>query len=673
MAAGKLGERIAVYGAWRRDLVEALRRYGQWLDEAGFGEPALQARIVRLVDRLREDRISIAFVAEFSRGKSELINAIFFSGYGRRVLPSSAGRTTMCPTELLYEPARPPSIRLLPIESRLREEPLSELRTRVADWHEIPIRPGDHDSVAAAFASVSETRRVPVEQAVALGLYRHDDEEAPVQPDAAGRVEIPRWRHAIVNIPDPLLETGLVVIDTPGLNAIGNEPELTLSLIPGADAVLFVLAADAGVTRSDIAVWREHVAPVHRDGRFVVLNKIDGLWDELRGEPEIAAELGRQVATVAQTLELPEARVYPVSAQKGLVAKVQHDAALLRRSRLPDLARALAHELVPQRQALVRERVGRDFDELAAVTSSMLAARRRNLVEQLFELKGLRGKNAGVIDHMADRIRGERTEFEKSLRQLQALRTVFARHSQAVYQTIAVDALRRHVRGARELMRASNFSVGLRDGMGSLLAAARKDFDTISRIVAEIGSLMGAMYSSFSAEHGLSLGTPMAFSTHRYLQELDRIEALHRRQFGALTLVTTEKWALMRRFFESVAARLKEVYDVANREIEAWLRAVITPIEGQVREHQSQLRRRLESVNRVREASDSLDSRIAELESARDAVERQLALAAELSTLVHGALGAALPGEPEEPARPASARPASASPPPAPRRDAAAA
>ncbi|HWS76378.1 MAG TPA: dynamin family protein [Quisquiliibacterium sp.] len=646
MAAGNFGERIAVYGAWRGELVNAVRRYGQWLDDAGLADPALGSRIAAVVERLREDRISIAFVAEFSRGKSELINAIFFSGYGQRVLPSSAGRTTMCPTELLHDPARPPSIRLLPIESRLRETPLGELRARSGEWHEIPIRPGDADSVAGAFASVRDTRRVPVEQAAALGLYRPDDEESPVQPDAAGLVEIPRWRHAIVNIPDPLLETGLVVIDTPGLNAIGNEPELTLSLIPGADAVLFVLAADAGVTRSDIAVWREHVEPAHRNGRFVVLNKIDGLWDELRDERQVDAEIGAQVASVARTLELPESRVFPVSAQKGLVAKIHRDPALLRRSRLPDLERALSHELVPQRHALVRERVGRDFDEVSAVVASVLGARRRNLVEQLFELNGLRGKNRGVVDHMAARIRAERTDFEKSLRHLQALRTVFSRHSQAIYAAIAVEALRRHVRSAREVMRASNFSVGLREGMTSLTSAVRSDFESVSRLVDEISTLMNAMYRSFNAEHGLTLGTPMLFSMRRYFDELDRIEALHRRQFGALTLVTTEKWVLMRRFFESVAARIKEVYDVANRDVEAWLRAVIAPIEGQVREHQLQLRRRLDSVDRVREASDSLDERIAEIEFLRARIEEQLALASEHAEQVRAVLDAPLPAAP---------------------------
>ncbi|MFO1197805.1 MAG: dynamin family protein [Burkholderiaceae bacterium] len=647
MSAGKLGERIAAYGSWRRELVDAVRRYGQWLQENDLSDSALQGRIERMVERLREERLSIAFVAEFSRGKSELINAIFFSEYGQRVLPASAGRTTMCPTELLYDPARPASIRLLPIESRLRDLPLAELRARPDEWHEIPIRPGDADSVASAFASVRETRRVPVAEAAALGLYDAQDPEPAFAPDDLGHVEVPRWRHAIVNIPDPLLETGLVVIDTPGLNAIGTEPELTLNLIPAADAVLFVLAADAGVTRSDIDVWREHVSASHASGRFVVLNKIDGLWDELRDEVQIELELAQQVSSVSQTLEIAPERVFPVSAQKGLVAKIQGDNALLRRSRLPDLERALSQELVPQKHVLVRERVRREFDELASVITSLLGARRRGVVEQLFELNGLRGKNRNVVDHMASRIKAERADFEKSLRHLQALRTVYTRQSQAIYSRIGVDSLKRHVRSAREVMRASNFSVGLRDGMSSLLAATRADFVEVGRTVDEITTLMSAMYRTFNAEHGLSLGAPMMFSTRRYLDELDRVETLQRRQFGPLTLVTTEKWALMRRFFESVAARIKEIYELANREVEAWLRAVIAPIEGQVREHQMQLRKRLDSVRRVLDATESLDARIAEIDESRAGVEQQLAIAAEMVSNVHALLERALAELPE--------------------------
>ncbi len=631
---GAFGEQIAEYAGWRRELSASVQRYGDWLQDADLSDAALQARIERLVERLARERITVTFVAEFSRGKSELINAIFFSDHGQRIVPSSAGRTTMCPTELLYDAARPSSIRLLPIETRLGDMALSELRQLDAEWHELLVDPSDPASLRRAFASVQETITVDATQATLLGFNDEGEAGAPLGLGADGRIQVPRWRHAIVNYPHPLLQLGLVIVDTPGLNAIGVEPELTLNLIPGSDAVLFVLAADAGVTRSDIDVWRRFIGPTHRSGRLVVLNKIDGLWDELKDEVQIQLEIARQVSSVARTLDIANERIFPVSAQKALVGRVNGDAPLLKRSRISDLEYALGRELVPQQREIAREHVRREFDELHALASAALGARRRSAVEQAFELNSLRGKNRDVMDHMAARIRREREDFEKSLRHLQGLRSVFARHSNAINAAIGGDSLKRHVRHSREVMKASRLSIGLREGMSSLLGAVRADLDETTRLADEIGTLMSAMYRTFSAEHGLSLGNPVLFSTRRHYAELERIEALQRRQFGPITLATTSQWALMRRFFESVAARIRDVQEAAHREVQAWLRAVMSPIESQVREHQLQLKRRLDSVRRILDANEDLEARIAEVERARAEAGQRIALSEEYARQV---------------------------------------
>jgi chromosome segregation ATPase len=90
----------------------------------------------------------------------------------------------------------------------------------------------------------------------------------------------------------------------------------------------------------------------------------------------------------------------------------------------------------------------------------------------------------------------------------------------------------------------------------------------------------------------------------------------------------------MRRFFETVASRAKHVYDVANRDVESWLKTVMAPLETQVREHHLQLRRRLESIRRIHQASDELEDRITELEQARDVLLTQLdGLFAELEAI----------------------------------------
>ncbi|HAY08421.1 MAG TPA: GTPase, partial [Thauera sp.] len=153
----------------------------------------------------------------------------------------------------------------------------------------------------------------------------------------------------------------------------------------------------------------------------------------------------------------------------------------------------------------------------------------------------------------------------------------------------------------------------------------------LERSTAEIGEItrmLDAMYKRFSVEHGLKLTPPESFSTLRYEKEIDRLEAAFNRQINtALVLVTTEKHALTQKFFETVAVQARRTFEIANRDVEQWLRAVMSPLETQVREYQIQLKRRLESVKRIHEATDTLESRVDELKQGEQAV---LALIADL-------------------------------------------
>ena len=94
-------EQFDQHGAWRRDFALRLKQLGEWARTHRLADAAVQGQLQRLEAQVRADKVTVAFVAEFSRGKSELINALFFAGYGRRIMPAAAGRTTMCPTELL--------------------------------------------------------------------------------------------------------------------------------------------------------------------------------------------------------------------------------------------------------------------------------------------------------------------------------------------------------------------------------------------------------------------------------------------------------------------------------------------------------------------------------------------------------------------------------------------
>ncbi|MBS1134430.1 MAG: hypothetical protein H6R02_1571, partial [Burkholderiaceae bacterium] len=135
-------------------LASSFEEYGQWRDTLQMLDTDAARRMDVALDRLAEDKLVIAFVAEFSRGKSELINAIFFSEYGKRILPSSAGRTTMCPTELLYDESLPPCIRALPIETRSRHGSTSEFKRLSEEWQVFPLDTSSADGMLNAFKIV---------------------------------------------------------------------------------------------------------------------------------------------------------------------------------------------------------------------------------------------------------------------------------------------------------------------------------------------------------------------------------------------------------------------------------------------------------------------------------------------------------------------------------------
>ena len=629
------------YGAWRALVASALENYGAALQDATLIDGAGEQQLARALARLRDDRLSVAFVAEFSRGKTELINALFFADYGQRILPSSAGRTTMCPTELLWDPALPPCIRLLPIETRAQQLSTSDFREDAGAWTVLPLELDSPERMIEAFRQVSQTRHVPPAEAERYGLYDPADPDLAAGLAQDGTVEIPQWRHAIINLPHPLLKQGLVILDTPGLNAIGTEPELTLNLIPNAHAVLFILAAETGVTKSDIDVWRTHIGA--GPGRLAVLNKIDAMWDELKSSEDNEAEIARQQRGVAQLLGLETARVYPVSAQKALVGKINGDMALFEKSRLGALEAALFHDLIPARKEIIGRQLRADLDALLAGQQALAGARLRDLVEQQHELESLRGKNQGVIAHMVRRVEAEKKEFDASLFKLQGTRAVFARLSTELYTTLGMDVVQEQTDSVRAAMQAARFATGMRAPVRTYFELLRASLDASQAKVGEIGAMMETMYRKFSAEHGLSLNLPMSLSLARYRDEIDQIEALFDKQFGTATLLFSSRAALLERFFDSIASRVRRAFRAANLDAENWLKVIMAPLEAQIRQHRDQLRHRQASIQRIHDATDSLEQKIAAFEASQAELERSRACLADMAGRVSASLDADAP------------------------------
>jgi Dynamin family len=615
--APSFNEQFDSHSVWRREFALRLKLLSDWMRDHDLLDSAVEERLRRLENQMRSDKVMIAFVAEFSRGKSELINSIFFASYGRRIMPASAGRTTMCPTELGWDADVPPCLRLLPIESRLQPQALMEWRAAPEKWTRIDLDVNDAAQLAQAFEKVAEVRKVSKDDARALGFWHDDTPDDNPMTDSSGMVEVPKWRHALINIAHPLLKQGLVILDTPGLNAIGAEPELTVSLIPQAHAVVFILAADTGVTKSDLAIWREHLITESTDhsSRLVVLNKIDTMWDALSTPAQIAANVERQRLSTAEILQLPKHQVIPVSAQKGLVAKVTGDNALLQASQLPALEQALSEGMMGQRRAILRGAMSSGISDLRTETGRVINIRRRDLAEQMIELRGLRGKNTTVIKHMRSRIEAEQTEFDASGARIHAVRAIHLKLLREVFSALGSATLKAELRQLNDALRQPGIKLGVRKAYNDTFTRLREVLSHAKGINGEIHSMLNTSFKQLNAEFGFSLQMPREPEMVRYERDLDLVERSHTQYLGLSNTLRLAQPEFADRLVRALATRLRVVYETALGEVELWNKTAAAQLDAQLRERRKNFARRIEAIDRIQDAANTLDERLTEIDA----------------------------------------------------------
>jgi hypothetical protein len=636
--AKSFNDQFDLHGTWRHEFALRLKLLAEWMKDRELLDAAVEERLHQLEVKVRSDKVMVAFVAEFSRGKSELINAIFFAGYGRRIMPASAGRTTMCPTEMGYDTEVPPCLRLLPIETRLQSQSLMEWRMVPEKWTRIDLDVNDPQQLALALEKVAETRRVSQDEARALGFWHNQSPEDNPLMDAQGMVEVPKWRHALINIAHPLLKQGLVILDTPGLNAIGAEPELTVSLVPQAQAVVFLLGADTGVTKSDLSIWREHLITDsnNNDTRLVVLNKIDSMWDALSSPAQVQMQIDRQRNTTAEILGIPREQVIPVSAQKGLVAKVTNDAKLLKASCLPQLENALAHQIMGQRQRILGAAVALGISDLQTEAIRVLNIRRRDLAEQLQELKSLLGKNASVIKNMRQRIAQEQGEFDQAGAKIHAVRSVHLKLLRDVFALLSSKSQRKEMGQLMLALQQTGFKLGVKKSYAETFDRLRESLRRVQSLTCEIQTMLTASFKQLNAEHGFSLQPPAEPNMQRYIDTLDQVERGHLQYLGIGNAFRLAQPEFVDRLVRALATRLRSVHQAALGDVEMWSKSGAAQLDAQLRERRRTFSRRIEAIDRISQAAGGLDERIADIEGQVKSLDQFEGKLHELTTyLIH--------------------------------------
>jgi len=642
MTKAAITARLADLQSWRYSLESQVSRIREFLHAHQFLTANVDAALREAGVLIADERVTITFVAEMGRGKSELINGLFFSDLGRRLLPSGPGKSTRCVTELRFSRDARTGLKLLPIETRESPRRLTELLKDESQWRAIFFDADNPDSIARALAALSETKRISVNDAVAWGLHGSGIAVAVNESNSA-MVDVPRWRYAVVNLPHPLLDAGLVIIDTPGFAALSLEPELARERVPNSDALVLVFDIAQGVTKTDLAMCKDYLGNTSsyreralgtatdesRQMRMVVLNKIDTLEVPAQESPtetnrELLREIDRRVRDAADMLRVDPIRVIAVSARQGLAGKLANDNDQLVKSRLYQLERNLGANLPPNRQMSLTRDVLTTLSNSLDSAQAVLDSQRFETLEGLNRLNNVREKNEKMMAVVVAQAGARHDRLDSALKEVRAIKTLHAKLAEELAAAVDISAARYEADRTKTTIKGSMLSASTVESVNQYFALVGERLGAMESKIEEIRTLFHAVGEKVASEFLRGKYEVHPFPTQRFHTELQKARVKSDTEFTKTSNLLVRRGSLLAEQFEElVASRVMQIFTIASRESATWMRGLYTSIETPLLEIREQTMQRVASIDMIKNAELDLAERIAELQARMDTLKKK--------------------------------------------------
>ena len=262
---------------------------------------------------------------------------------------------------------------------------------------------------------------------------------------------------------------------------------------------------------------------------------------------------------------------------------------------------------------------------MAEESRSLIASRLADTNKQLNELQGLSGKNEDVIGHLMKKTREEQTIYHKSVESFQANKKSFTENHQMLMQTLSLTRLDELMAKTRKDMQSSMFTKTLKDAMKEFFEIISTTITSASQQTDKVNMLLQTIYRSFNQEHGLSDVKPKLFSMGKYKRDLERLNHEAEAYRSSAKMAATEQAFVVKKFFISMVSHARNTFFQAHQEVEAWGKAGMAPLVARIKEHKNQMEKRLESLRKINESRDTLQTRISELEANAEILNAQLA------------------------------------------------
>ncbi len=606
-------EHLSGYRQWKSRVARSVRELEGWLGVQGVLTDESREHIRHTLSALGDHHLRIAILGESGRGKSALINALFFADYQQALLTAgraSGKRTSLCPLEIFWDEQRNESyLRLLPIETRAQDISIEDLKRDPKYWVHYPLQIQDPAQLASTLSEIHKEKRLSLGEAKRLGLLEGERKESNLR-----QVAVMKWRYAIVSFPHPLFKQGLSLISVPDLQRLANEPELLADLLPESQALLFLLAADTAVSASDQEIWRylsQRLQAELWEQVIVVLNKSDLLWDHPQDPKAEEPEIQRHLIRIAQTLEVPQDRISVVSARMGFQGKVDQDERLLSKSQLSELEHRISEQVLAARYQRLSGILDAEIGQLVSHNRQRITQRIQSIESQLAELEEMRKKSADVLNHLVDKIQSDKEQYLKSISLFQTSRDKLLVETEIMRQSLDRELI-------DQLIEENHQELHHDWRTSAMLAHMKQLFDELGRAVQKlvheserVRKLLLRTYRRFDREVGFNLTPPEVFSVAAFVAEAEQIQKAARLFYHRPRVFLLPK-AVVIDHYKDLVERFNALFDHFRADFERSMQQALQPIIEQIEENKHNIELRVENLERINRSKGNLQERIDE-------------------------------------------------------------
>ena len=269
--------------------------------------------IESVIERLNEDNFNVAIVGEFKRGKSTLINALL----EKNVLPTDVIPTTATLNKVSYG---------------------------INPYVNVEFHDGHSEDIDIDKLNYYVTKLTPESEEMSKLV-----------------------KQATVYYPINYCKNGVTIIDTPGLNDDEIMTEVTLSVLPEADAAILVMMASSPFSQYERDFLEKKIIAGDLGRVIFVVTGID-LYDEEDAEKVLNTIRRRIESSILKKAEnvygkdsdeysvyqrkLGSIRLYGLSAKRALKAKEKGDERMLAESKFREFENGLEQFLTEERGAI---------------------------------------------------------------------------------------------------------------------------------------------------------------------------------------------------------------------------------------------------------------------------------------------------------------------------------